>query len=77
MEDRHLINRARKLVNKPRPLSIHTVSELNVLYKHLRCPESESAFDELYRIAVADMNVANSWGKESNKNDIVVEDLTD
>lgn len=62
MEDRHLINRARKLVSKPRPLSVHTVMELNILYKQLRHPASEAEFDDLYKIAVADMNIASSWG---------------
>ena len=59
MGDIHLTKRARKLMQQPRPLPTDTVMQLNILERQLKVPSAE--FDELFNIAIRDMNIVSIW----------------
>jgi hypothetical protein len=59
MNDTYLINKARRLMQQPRPLPIGTVMELNIIKRQLKEPINE--FDEFFDMAIKDMNVSSMW----------------
>jgi hypothetical protein len=59
MTDTRLTNRARKIMQQPRPLPTDTVMQLNILERQLKVPSLE--FDAFFNIAIKDMNIASTW----------------